>query len=195
MVETTVLATRNQKVGELKLIKQAIKGKRQAQNDLYKLYYAYVYSIAMRYSSTTEETQEITHDAFLKVFSNLNKYDFEQSFKPWVRRLTINVAIDYYRKYQSVPKNMELIESDETVENDALDHLSAEELLKLISKLSPRYRITFSLYVVEGFKHEEIAKQLGITVGASKANLSKAKANLRKMISSDLKVKKYSIND
>ncbi len=182
-------------MGELKLIQEAIKGKRQAQNELYKLYYAYVYSIAMRYSSNKEETQEITHDAFIKLFSNLSKYDQNQTFKPWVRRLTINVAIDYYRKYQSTPKSLELIEIEESVENDALDHLSAEELLALIAKLSPQYRIVFSLYVVEGFKHEEISSQLGITVGASKSNLSKAKSNLRKMLENQMGIKKASINE
>ena len=81
-------------MGELKLINKAKKGKRQAQNDLYKLYYPYVYSISMRYSSGSEECQEITHDAFIKLFSNLKKFDTTQSFKPWVRRLAINVAID-----------------------------------------------------------------------------------------------------
>lgn len=151
----------------------------------------------MRYSASTEECQEITHDAFVKLFANLKKYNTEQNFKPWVRKITINVAIDYYRKYQALPKSIELLEYDETVENDGLDNLGAQELLALIAKLSPQYRIVFSLYVVEGFKHEEIAEKLGITVGASKANLSKAKANLRKMLATNdhFGIKKSSVNE
>jgi RNA polymerase sigma-70 factor (ECF subfamily) len=64
--------------------------------------------------------------------------------------------------------------------------LSAQEIMKLVQRLSPAYRTVFNLYVIEGYKHNEIAKMLDISVGSSKSNLAKAKANLRKMIAQDM---------
>jgi len=182
-------------MSEEKLIKKAINGNRYAQNELYKTYYAYVYTISARYGGQTEEKQEITHDAFIRAFANLDKFDTKQHFKPWLRKITVNVAIDYYRKYQSMPKSLEILEIDSSEENEALNNLAAEEILELIGKLSPAYRIAFSLYVIEGYSHQEIAEMLEISVGTSKSNLSKAKAHLREMAGSFLGIRKKIMNE
>ncbi|MBI1184943.1 sigma-70 family RNA polymerase sigma factor [bacterium] len=177
-------------MSEQKLIDKALNGKRYAQNELYKIYYPYVYTIALRYSSSAEESQEITHDAFIKAFGKLDKYNQSQPFKPWLRRITINAAIDYYRKYQSVPKTLEIIDYDASVDNEILEKFDAEQILELISRLSPAYRVVFSLFVIEGYSHQEIAEMLEISVGASKSNLSKAKANLRELATNELGITK-----
>jgi len=169
-------------MSEQKLIDKARKGNRRSQNELYKVYYNYAMSIALRFSSSRDEASEITHDAFIKMFSNLDKYDKDQLFKPWLRKIVVNASIDHFRKYQHVPQHLEVLENDSKVSNDGLEQLAVEELMRLISMLSPAYRIVFSLYVVEGFSHKEIAEQLDITVGTSKSNLAKARNRLQEMV-------------
>lgn len=172
------------------LIKACKRGKRASQKELYKLYYSYGMSICLRYSKNREEAQEILNDGFIKVFNNLEKYDIKLSFKAWLRRILINVAIDYYRKHHKHQHTLEIVHNHHLDESpDALHNLSVEEIMKMVQKLSPAYRMVFNLYVVEGYKHQEIAEQLNITVGASKSNLAKARMKLRAMLEPTYNIK------
>ncbi len=142
-------------------------------------------TVCSRYSKDEEEAKEIMNDAFVKVFTKLEKYNNTLSFKAWINKILVNTAIDYFRKNQTVPQTVDLIHAQfvETSEG-IVDELSAKELLKLVQKLSPAYRMVFSLYVIEGFKHAEIAQQLEISPGTSKSNLAKARMKLRTLIHS-----------
>ena len=177
-----------QKIGAL--IKACKREKRASQKELYKLFYSYGMSICLRYSKNRQEAQEILNDGFVKVFNNLDKYDIKLSFKAWLRRILINVAIDYYRKHHKHQHTLEIVHNqyiDETP--DVLHNLSVDEIMKMVHRLSPAYRIVFNLYVIEGYKHQEIAEQLNITVGASKSNLAKARMKLREMLEPSYNVK------
>ena len=168
-----------------RLLKKAAKGHEQSQNKLYHQFYGYGMGVALRYCSTREEAREVVHDAFIKVFSRLETYDFDQPFKPWLRKIVINAAIDHYRRYSRNQPQLEVVEADAVDLNESvLSSLTAEEILKAVSELTPKYRMVFTLYVVEGFKHEEIADKLGISIGTSKSNLSKARAKLQKQLES-----------
>ena len=172
------------------LIKACKRGKRASQKELYKLYYSYGMSICLRYSKNREEAQEVLNDGFIKVFNNLEKYDIKLSFKAWLRRILINVAIDYYRKHHKHQHTLEIVHNQHFDESpDALHNLSVEEIMKMVQKLSPAYRMVFNLNVVEGYKHQEIAEQLNITVGASKSNLAKARMKLRAMLEPTYNIK------
>lgn len=154
-----------------------------AQRALIKMYYAYVKSIALRYSSSDDYAAEILNDSFLKVFQNINKYDERQAFKAWIRTITVNTAIDYYRKNSQKPffedfEDHQIVDLD----NDVISHISAEEILQLVRQLTPAYRTVFSLYVIDGFTHKEIAEKLGIQEGTSKSNLKDARKKLQKLI-------------
>lgn len=154
-----------------------------AQRALIKLYYGYVKSISLRYSSDNELADEILNESFLKVFNNLERYDEKQAFKGWLRTIVVNTAIDYYRKniqqpdYESL-ENVYLADLNE----DVISQISAEEILGLVRRLSPVYRTVFSLYVLDGYTHKEIAAKLGIKEGTSKSNLQDARKNLQSMI-------------
>ena len=157
---------------------------RRSQELLYKQFYGYAMSICLRYTRSREEGKEILNDGFLKVFTKLETYDSSRSFKTWLSRIMINTALDHYR--QEVRRDIfddveagEMVSVDETV----ISKLSHEELVGLIQKLTPSYRIVFSLNVIDGYTHEEIAEQLKISVGASKSNLSRAREKLREMLS------------
>lgn len=133
---------------------------------------------------------EIVNDGFLKIFKKLSSFearyeDIEGSLKGWIKRIMLNTAIDHFRKNNKYLMKVDMGEKvfnipDET--EDAVDKMSYDELYKLIQKLSPMYRTVFNLYIIDGFKHEEIARQLNISVGTSKSNLAKAKINIQKMM-------------
>lgn len=156
----------------------------KSQELLYKQFYSYGMSICLRYTSTREEAVEVLNDGFMKVFTKIDHYDENYAFKSWFRRILINTAINHNKKSINNQHHLGL---DQVVEvNDgggqALSELSYAELIQCVQSLSPSYRMVFNLYVIEGYTHEEIAEQLGISVGASKSNLSRARENLREIL-------------
>jgi len=166
-----------------KVLKGCSRGNLKAQEDLFKLYYGYVMSIALRFSSCHDNALEIANDSFLKIFMKIKSHQIDKEFKAWVRKIVVNTAIDYYRKDKK--NNMEIsieIAYDEPADESVIDNLNAEEIIKLINSLPMNYRYTFSLFEIEGFSHNEIALQLGITESTSRSNLTRAKKMLRHMI-------------
>jgi len=154
-----------------------------AQRALVKLFFGYVKSIALRYSTDNALADEILNESFLKVFNNLHKYDEKQAFKGWLRTIVVNTAIDSYRKNKQSPdyENLEDVQLPD-LNGDAISSISAEEILALVQQLSPVYRMVFSLYVIDGYSHKEIAEKLGIKEGTSKSNLQDARKRLQSMI-------------
>lgn len=158
-------------------------GNAQAQRCLIRQFAGYAKSISVRYAATFEEAEEIVNDGFLKVFLNLHSYDAAQPFKAWFRTIVINTAIDYYRKNLKWQGQVSLDDLEVTDwSNDILSDISAQEILVLIQKLPPAYRIVFTLFVIEGYSHKEIAGMLGIQEGTSKSNLRDARRKLQAMI-------------
>jgi len=157
---------------------------RRAQEKLYRNYYGYAMSICLPYSKNKTEAEEIADDAFIKVFGNLGTYDVKLSFKGWLRRIMINSAIDYYRRNKKHYNNVDLEHAPEpgSFDNNIIDQMSANEIIRVVQDLPPAYKLVFNLYVLEGFKHHEIAKQLNISEGTSKSNLSKAKNKLKRTL-------------
>ena len=162
-----------------------LRNHRQSQALLYRQFYGYAMSICLRYAPTREGALEVLNDGFLKVFTRIDQYDPAQPFKGWLRRILINAAIDHYRQEVRHHHHEDIEQAEKTVVTesaDAFSQLAHEDLLALVQRLSPAYRLVFNLYVMEGFTHEEIADQLGISIGASKSNLARARENLRQLV-------------
>jgi RNA polymerase sigma-70 factor (ECF subfamily) len=155
----------------------------KAQEYLFKEYYGYVMSIALRFSSCNDNALEITNDSFLKIFRKIESHQTDKEFKAWVRKIVINTAIDYYRRDKENGFEISIKAAyDEPADDSVIDNLNAEEIIKLINSLPMKYRYTFNLFEIEGFSHDEIALQLGITASTSRSNLARAKKMLRQMI-------------
>jgi RNA polymerase sigma-70 factor (ECF subfamily) len=165
------------------IIAACLEQDQQAQRALIKMFYGYAKTISMRYGANQEEVQEIVNDGFLKVFSNLGKYDHSLHFKGWLRTIMVNTAIDYYRKWNKY-NNHDGLDHIEVVDisDDVISKISANEILKLVQQLPPSYRMVFTLYVVEGYNHREIGDLLGIREGTSKSNLQDARRKLQAMV-------------
>ena len=172
------------------IIQGCIKANRDSQKQLYKLYYGFAMSICMRYSTHYTEAEEIVNDGFLKIFKKIDAFEpsyqsYEASFVGWIKKIFIHTAIDNYRKNNKSYTIPILDDSHlEISENSAspIDNMSYKEIIALVQKLSPTYRTVFNLFVLDGYKHEEISKQLNISVGTSKSNLAKARINIQKML-------------
>ncbi len=170
------------------VIRGCIQAERASQKTFYQMFYGFGMAISMRYCSDKDDAVEIVNDGFLKIFRQLNNFradqHFEVSLKGWMKKIFINTAIDHYRKNQSKVTGDEIREEllDNAEQINALDKLSYNEIIALIQHLSPVYRTVFNLYVIDGYRHEEIARYLGITIGTSKSNLFKARMNIQQMI-------------
>ncbi len=170
------------------LLDGCLRGDRKCQELLYQQFYGYAMSICMRYARSRDEALEILNDGFLKVFTRTARYDPERSFKGWLRRILINTALDHYRQQVKHYYHEDTAEAVAApVEASAISEMSHAELIGLIARLSPAYRLVFNLYVIDGFTHEEIAQQLGISAGTSKSNLARARMHLKEMVQNNSK--------
>lgn len=154
-----------------------------AQKELIRQFLGYAKSICRRYANNEQEMEEIINDSFYKVFKNLDKFDFSKPFKAWFRTIVINTSIDFFHRYNK-HKYEESIENHDFVDlnYDVIQKLSADEIMKLVQQLSPSYRMVFTLYVIEGYTHKEIADILQIKEGTSKSNLQDARNKLQHLI-------------
>ena len=190
------VVTLNKKViNENKSIEALIKGNEIDQFQIFKHFFPLAMKIALRYCKDESEAKTIVNDGFLKIFSKIKSFDKSKALKPWVSKIIVNTAIDYYRKESkrnqfSALDNHYAIEEyseDNSVLKEAMENM--DSILPLIQQLSPQYRMVFNLYVFEDYSHKEISKTLGIVIGTSNSNYSKAKALIKSLILNDQKFK------
>jgi RNA polymerase sigma-70 factor (ECF subfamily) len=156
---------------------------RESQKQLYEEYYAYALSICLRYADSRDEASEILNDGFMKIFNSIKLFDLGRAFKPWLRKVMVNTAINHFHQKQ---RNIQASELDqarhESDTENIISGISYHEIIAMLQKLPPAYRTVFNLHVLEGYKHEEIAEMLHISVGTSKSNLFKARESLKKIM-------------
>lgn len=171
------------------LIEGCLREDRHSQNSLYNLLSKKMFIVCLRYSKNREEAEEILQEGFMKVFQFIHQYKNTGSFEGWVSKIMVNCALQRYRskKHLHAVISMDFVPEDNLINDEnAISKIETKELLSMIQKLSPAYRMVFNLYVFEGLKHKEIAKLLNISEGTSKSNLSDARALLQKAVNNSL---------
>lgn len=164
-----------------RLIKKCKKQDPRAQEQLYTLFGSKLFSICLKYSPDYTSAEDTLQDAFIIIFEKIGQFKNQGSFEGWLKRITINTALQKYRKQKVFEIiNEEQIEEVE-VEIDEND-LSLDYLLKIIQQLPDRYRLVFNLYVLDGYSHKEIAEMFNISIGTSKSNLARARYILKEKI-------------
>ena len=165
------------------------KGDLESQRLLYRHFYGYSMNICLRYSKNREDALEVMNNGWLKIFNKIDRFDMDLPFRPWCRRILINSALDYYRKIRTLPSFIDIddVEEEHFYEMPMPVLLPGEKILPIVQKLPPAYRLVFNLYVMEEYKHHEIADLLGISIGTSKSNLARAKDKLRTLLSEERK--------
>ena len=171
------------KSDEEKLIEGCIAGKREMQRNLYDLFSKKMMAVCLRYAPTTFEAEDIMQEAFVKVFSNIEKFKRDCPLEYWIRKIMVNTALKHLRAKQLLTVSHEAEEVNNLASQDfSLTGYSLDELLSMVQSLAPRYRMVFNLYAIEGYNHKEIGEMLGITEGTSKSQYSRARAILQGMI-------------
>ncbi|MEM9887033.1 MAG: sigma-70 family RNA polymerase sigma factor [Bacteroidota bacterium] len=166
-----------------RLIEGCKKQDRSCQKTLYLQYVQLASRISLRYARDEHEAKDIVQNAFVKVFTKIKSYKARKgTFESWLSRIVINEALQLYRKQQKYATWEADFSEELEASPDALDKLQAEDILKLLRKLPDGYRLVFVLFVVEGYTHQEIAKELGINTSTSRSQLTRAKKLLQKFI-------------
>src|ERR1700761_6281250 len=166
------------------LIVRCKAGERKAQENLYKQFASKMLGVCMRYATDRMEAEDMLQNGFIRVFNKLADYRGEGSFEGWVRRIMVHCSIEYYRKHHKMLQVVDVEGEgiEESVNPLAISNLDAKDLLALIQALSPGYRMVFNLYAIEGYSHRQIGEIMGISEGASKSQLSRARTILKEQI-------------
>jgi RNA polymerase sigma factor (sigma-70 family) len=179
----------NEHYNETQLIEECSKGNRKAQRQLYEQFYRQMYVVALRYSRTTFDAEDILQESFVKVFQNIESLNAESSLVFWIRKIVVNTAIKFNRRkldQAGVMNDIDDMHSDhEPVVEATLSHLNFKQLLSFIQQLAPRYQMVFNLYAIEGYQHAEIAAMLDISENTSKSQYARARAVLQEMIAKE----------
>ncbi|WP_452219544.1 RNA polymerase sigma factor [Lacinutrix salivirga] len=164
------------------LIKACKKKNIKAQKELYETYKDALFCLCLKYCKNKEEAEDNLQDTFIEVFKNIKRYNGKGSFEGWLKRITINKAIDKYKKesYINIVIN-DAILKDQTIETSPIN-LPLHTILNLVQNLPSRYRMVFNLYELDNYTHKEIASLLSISEGTSKSNLHRAKTILKDKI-------------
>lgn len=141
-----------------------------------------VKGIALRYSKSNDQAEDIVQESFIKVFNKLHTFKNHSDLGGWIRMVTVNTALAFLRKKNLILYNNEARFEHQQESITYLDELELEDLFIKIRALSPGFQTVFNLYAIEGYTHKEVGEMLGISEGTSKSQYSRAKAELRKMI-------------
>ncbi|AIY12665.1 MULTISPECIES: RNA polymerase sigma factor [Cellulophaga] len=168
------------------LINNCKKGNRKAQEQLYRDYSRVLFGVCLKYSRNKTEAEDNLHDSFMVIYNKIGQFKFKGSFEGWIKRITVNTILQKYRKETNLSLVHDNIEEEE-VEASSFSEISLASLLQYIQELPNKYRLTFNLYVLDGYSHAEISEMLGTSLGTSKSNLARARMILKEKIEADIK--------
>jgi RNA polymerase sigma factor (sigma-70 family) len=166
------------------LVKNCKAGERKSHELLYKQFASKMLGVCMRYATDRMEAEDMLQNGFIRVFQKMDDFRGDGSFEGWMRRIMVHSSIEYYRKHHKLLKVVDIEGEgiEQSVNPIAIANLDAKDLMTLIQQLSPGYRMVFNLYAIEGYSHREIGEIMGISEGASKSQLSRARTILKEQI-------------
>ncbi len=167
---------------EQQIIAACKRGERKAQKWIYERYAPKMFGVCKRYVRNNEDAEDVLVNALFKVLTKIDSFGGKGSFEGWIRRIVVNEALMLLRKRKDFKYATSLDEVDIPDSANVVEDLKAQDIIKLLEKLPTGYRTVFNLYVIEGFKHREIAEQLGISINTSKSQLILAKKRMQKLI-------------
>ena len=165
------------------LIKRLVSNDRSAQKELYNTYFTKMLGIPIRYTSNREDAYEILNDSFMKVFGSIRNYKPTGSLSGWIAKIVLHTTLDFVRKKYRIKEQGDFNQAQIiSVHNEALSNLGIEEIYEKIQHLPDASRAVFSMFVIDGYSHKEIAEKLGISTGTSKWHLSNARVKLQELL-------------
>lgn len=174
------------------LVLKCKKGNSKAQFEIYKLYAKAMYNTAQRILNNSVEAEDAMQEAFLKAYANIGEFRFESTFGSWLRRITVNISLDYLRKrkvvFEEISDHQNNIPDEESLEQPIPDEVTILKIKKLVSALPDGYRTIITLHLFEGFDHEEISEITGITPSASRSQYCRARKKLLEEVKQKIKL-------
>ncbi len=167
------------------LIEACKRGERKAQFEVYKLYAKAMYNVAFRILNNSFEAEDIIQESFLKAFQKLNSFSGDVSFGAWLKKIVINASLDTIRKKKLEFENIDdahFVDIEDEVDEEKSSEYELKKVGDAILLLSDGYRIVLSLYLLEGYDHDEIAEITGISASTSRSQLARAKKKLLEII-------------
>ncbi len=169
------------------ILADCVRQDRRSQEKLYNYTYQKLIGTAMRYAGSREDAKWVFNLAMMKVYKNIEKFKIGTNFLGWANDILIKTSIDNIRKntrHQRImaPVDSSFVEGNKVTLNEALNSLATEKIMEMVQRLGEKERMVFSLYVIDGFKHKEIAEMTGINMNTCKWLLGKAKKELKEMI-------------
>ncbi|MEM6771899.1 MAG: RNA polymerase sigma factor [Bacteroidota bacterium] len=170
------------------LVEACLLGKRLAQRQLYEKHLPYALTVTRRFGVASRDQADVMQEVFAEVFSKLHPYDADKGkFTTWFRTITVRKTIDFLRQREKLKftELVAVIPEKTTAESlDFLDQLPTDELFNALQSLPVGFRTVFNLYAVDGYRHQEIGKMLGISASASRSQYTRARERLRKHLTS-----------
>lgn len=166
----------------------AANNNRHAQQKIYQKYASKMLGVCRQYTKDLHHAEDLMISAFMKVFTNLKRFEHKGSFEGWIRRIMVNECISYLRAQKKVSFLEDTYYKEESF-NNIESNLSLDDLQALIDALPDGYKMVFNLYAIEGYKHQEIGELLGISESTSKSQLHHARKLLQEQVN---KLKNYS---
>ena len=161
---------------------------RNAQKALYEAYKAVLFGICRRYVKRYEVAEDIFTDGMVKIFQKINDFNGNGSFEGWMKRIMVNECLMHLRKNDVLKNNIDL-EFVHIADHPKIDsQIDNQLILKAIEELPDGYRTVLNLYIIEGYKHREIAELLGISINTSKSQLILARKKLRDILKKTLDI-------
>ncbi len=166
------------------LVERCREGDREAFYKIYKLYSKAMFNVGFRITGRDDDAEDVLQEAFISAFRNLDKYRSESSFGAWLKKIVINKAINVLKKRrtESLPENEDWDIPEEEYNTDYSVELTVDRVKKAMQHLPDGYRSVLSLYLLEGYDHQEISEIMGITESTSKSQLTRAKSKLRELL-------------
>lgn len=177
-------------LNQVQLLKDCLKGKKEAQSKLYEHFAPIMMAVCYRYTKTKFEAEDVLQEGFVKVFKNLGQFNGEGELGAWIRRIMVNTALNYLRtnkKYQQ-ETDVDLIPERSSTEESPLAALQAKQLANIIQRLPVGYQTIFNLYAIEGYSHVEIGDMLNISEGTSRSQYLRARNMLKKWIEEEIQL-------
>ena len=174
-----------QQYSDQDLVSGVLQGNPAHQKALYQKYSVPMFRVLLRFARDRSEAEDMLQEGFLRVYRDMAQFRSEGALGGWIRRIMVNTALSHLRKQKDFIQSTadyHGLEHRSAREEDIAGNMDAERLLKMLQKIPPGYRTVFNLYAIEGYSHEEISEELGISIGTSKSQLFKAREYLKKML-------------
>lgn len=174
-----------QQLTDQELVQGVLQGNPTHQSALYRQYSTPMFRVLLRFARDRAEAEDMLQDGFIRVFRDMGQFRGDGALGGWIRRIMVNTALSHLRKQRDFLRDtsdFSPFENQLRTDEDFASNMDAETLLKYLQRLPPGYRAVFNLYAIDGFSHEEISEQLGISIGTSKSQLFKAREYLKRIL-------------